>query len=233
MRTLLSWSAPTIHRGRARHPPMARPIDRTRFEALVEAHHAAVYRSAHRVVRAAAAAQDVAQEVVLRVLDGRLDVAALAADEARPVLCHWAVRIAWNTRRGEARRAAREERHAMERRDESPAPRDDDDQRLWQLVDGLADELRVPLLLRFVEGVTFAKIGEWTSVTCRTCTKRAERVVEWYAELRDRHQGVIDRFVIEILRKYRWRSTDTVVLEIPDVYEDAEAQLHHAADVAT
>jgi RNA polymerase sigma-70 factor (ECF subfamily) len=140
---------------------MATTIQRSRFEALVHAHHAAVYRSAHRVLRSQAGAEDAAQEVFLRVLDGRLVVPAGSSEEARRVLVWWAVRVAWNTHRSEARRGEREGRHAMEHDATKGMPQPTlDDDRLWRLVDDLADELRVPLLLRFVEGITFARIGE-------------------------------------------------------------------------
>lgn len=134
---------------------MAKAIDRTRFEALVHAHHAAAFRAAHRVLRDAAAAQDVTQELFLRVLDGRVRVPE-GANEARGALAWWAVRIAWNTRRSETRRAEREGRHAVQR----GHAHEEDDRHLWGLVDELPDDLRVPLTLRFVDGVTFARIGE-------------------------------------------------------------------------
>jgi len=136
---------------------MAPSIDRASYEALVRAHHAAVYRSAHRVLRHPAAAEDVTQDVFLRVLDGRLGLGKDPA-EARGVLCWWAVRTAWNQRRGEARRVAREEEHAMTRTS-SEADEAGTDDLIWRAVEDLPDELRVPVVLRFVEGMTFARIG--------------------------------------------------------------------------
>lgn len=163
---------------------MARTTHPTRFEQLVRAHHAAVYRSALRVLRSAAEAEDTAQEVFLRVLDGRLEVADGDAAEAQRVLCWWAIRVAWNTRRGDTRRAVREERHAMQRDDENDsipdqgaeerAARESD---VWGLVDLLPDELRVPLLLRFAEGLPFARIGEALGVAESTAHERVGRAL--------------------------------------------------------
>jgi RNA polymerase sigma factor (sigma-70 family) len=168
---------------------MARKTDPTRFEQLVRAHHAAVYRSALRVLRSGAEAEDAAQEVFLRVLDGRLQVADGDEAEAQRVLCWWAIRVAWNTRRGDTRRAVREERHAMQCEDttdttptgEGTADETTDDvareRNVWGLVDQLPDELRVPLLLRFAEGLPFARIGEALGVAESTAHERVGRAL--------------------------------------------------------
>src|SRR5262245_25619351 len=74
------------------------------FERLVRDHHAAVYRSAHRVLGDGPAAADTAQDVFVRLLAGKVALDP-AADE-RAVLCWLATRLAQN-----AARAARRRRH--------------------------------------------------------------------------------------------------------------------------
>ena len=54
---------------------MNRATDPDRFEALVRDHSAAAWRAAQRVLLDGERAADVVQELYLRVLDGRLDLA--------------------------------------------------------------------------------------------------------------------------------------------------------------
>ena len=148
------------------------------FETLVRAHHDAVYRSALRITASDADARDVAQEVFLRVLQDKL---AVEEDGARGVLCWWSVRIALDTKRSAARRRRREDRHAMEReRNRQQEPRADTEQlsRLWGFVAGLPDELRVPLVLRFHEGLGYARIGEAIGIAESTAHERVQRALE-------------------------------------------------------
>jgi RNA polymerase sigma factor (sigma-70 family) len=161
------------------------PTEISQFEELVHTHHAAVFASARRVLRDDAAAADATQEVFLRVLGGRLDVARLDEESTRRVLCWWSVHCALNERRGNRRRRAREERIAMTRNERTHAPEHDhdDDRRLWDLVDELPEELRVPLVLRFAENLGFARIGELLGLAESTAH---ERVTRGLAKLRAR-----------------------------------------------
>jgi len=164
------------------------PTEISQFEELVHTHHAAVFASARRVLQDDAAAADATQEVFLRVLGGKLDVTRHGDEAARRVLCWWSVHCALNERRGARRRRAREERIAMTRNERTHAPdddhrHDDDDRRLWDLVDELPEELRVPLVLRFAEDLGFARIGELLGLAESTAH---ERVTRGLAKLRAR-----------------------------------------------
>jgi RNA polymerase sigma factor (sigma-70 family) len=186
-----SWKEPKIlapadSRGTGPDPTAAMtPTEISQFEALVHTHHAAVFASARRVLRDDAAAADATQEVFLRVLGGKLDVARLDGEETRRVLCWWSVHCALNERRGARRRRAREERIAMTRNERTHAPEHDhdDDRRLWDLVEELPEELRVPLVLRFAENLGFARIGELLGLAESTAH---ERVTRGLAKLRAR-----------------------------------------------
>lgn len=152
------------------------------FERRVRAHHAAVYRSALRVTRNDADAQDVAQQVFLKLLTGALDLAA-ADDEGR-VLRWWAVRLALVQQRGERRLARREEEYVMEhearddtRSTESPLEHAEARAQLETLVAALPGELRLPLELRYRENLTFAAIGAELELSEPAVHKRVERAL--------------------------------------------------------
>lgn len=161
---------------------MPRPT-RDQFERLVREHHAAVLRAARRWCGDDAAAADVAQEVFLRVLAGkeRLD----AAGSVRATLCWLATCLARNARRAERRRADHEA-HAMAISDAGSAGREQNadpaaaseraDLRadLWRCVGELPDDLRLPLLLRCQDGLTFAAIGTALAVPLSTAHDRVE-----------------------------------------------------------
>src|SRR5262249_31056502 len=134
----------------------------TRFEAWVSAHHSAVYRSAWRITRNGADAEDVAQKVFLQVLEriARPEWTDVADPGYR---LRWlAVKTALDLRRGEANRRRREEERAMETSEAQSAERGPDPARaellarLHAAVARLPDELRVATVLRFQEGLTFA-----------------------------------------------------------------------------
>lgn len=65
-------------------------LTRDQFARLVREHHAAVYRSARRFVGDGAAAADVAQEVFLRALHGKV---RLRDAEQRASLCWLATKL--------------------------------------------------------------------------------------------------------------------------------------------
>src|SRR5215831_9972406 len=100
----------------------SRPLDSSResgapavrFEAWVRAHHAAVYRSAWRITRNGADAEDVAQQVFLQVLERIARPEWSDVADPGPRLRWLAVKTALGARRGEANRRRREEIRAME-----------------------------------------------------------------------------------------------------------------------
>ena len=162
------------------------------FETWVRRHHAAVYRSAHRILRSEADAMDVTQQVFLAALEREERIAG--AEEPERVLRAMAVRAALMHLRSDTQRRRREDRYAMDARErderknagnEPPAAVAKGEQRraLWRFVQGLSEELRIPLLLRYQEGMTYARIAE--SVGCGEATAH-ERVRRGLDRLRVR-----------------------------------------------
>lgn len=162
-------------------------IPRDLFERLVRAHHGAVYRSAARVAGDEATAADVAQEVFVRVLEGKEHLGA-ARDE-RATLCWLAARLAANALRSRRRRHDHEE-HAMRTRpttddrcDPARLSADADLHRVVQeLLGELPSDLRAPLLLRHQDDLTLAAIG--SALRLPTSTVH-ERIAAALQRLRD------------------------------------------------
>jgi RNA polymerase sigma-70 factor (ECF subfamily) len=149
------------------------------FERLVREHHAAVYRSALRVLGEAQAAEDVVQQVYLALVEGRLALGA-SRDE-RAVLRWWAVRTALSTLRGEGNRRRREEQHAMTHEPVDPAEvaaAHDERGALERLVAALPEQLGLALRLRFEEGLTYARLGEALAVSEPVAHERVQRALE-------------------------------------------------------
>ena len=149
------------------------------FEALVRAHHAEVYRAARRIAANDADALDVAQQVFLRVLEGKADLAG-ARDPGR-VLRWLAARTALAQLRGAAIRREKEEQHTMERDEasvEELATRGEARGVLRRKLARLPDELRTALVLRFQEGWTFAQIAGEQEISEPSAHERVRRGLE-------------------------------------------------------
>jgi RNA polymerase sigma-70 factor (ECF subfamily) len=158
---------------------MARP-PHAEFERLVRDHHAAVFRSAHRVLGSDDAAADVAQDVFVHVLAGK--AALREAESERAVLCWLATRLAQTAARAHRRRRRHEEQAMRtETRDhDDPARRCADadlhDAARARLAE-LPDELRLPLLLRCQDGLTFASIGTALRLSESAAHERVQRAL--------------------------------------------------------
>ena len=153
-----------------------------RFESLVREHHAAVYRTAQRIVLNVEDAQDVAQRVFIKAFENRRQLED--ADEPRAVLCWMASRMALTHLRGDRRRRRREVERAMNVRDqsESDAPSFGLEEGDRTIFDGifrkLPEDLRVALTLRFQDDLTFAQIGDVMTVSEASAHDRVRRGLE-------------------------------------------------------
>jgi RNA polymerase sigma factor (sigma-70 family) len=154
---------------------------RDQFEALVRDHHDAVYRAASRVAVDSAMAADVAQDVFVRVLQGKAQLHR--AESVRATLCWLATMLANNALRARRRRDHHEERAMVreneERNDPARLCADTDMHRIVrEVVDDLPGDLRVPLLLRCQDELSFASIGTAMRISESTAHERVGRALD-------------------------------------------------------
>lgn len=156
-------------------------LDGQRFELLVREHHTAVFRSAHRLLRDPGAAADVAQDVFVRVLEGK--VRLQASESERASLCWLATRLATNSLRARRRRDMHEEnamKRTTDRESDDPAivAHDADLLRTVQrLIDELPRDLQVPLQMRCQDELTLAAIGTALRLPESTVHDRVQRAL--------------------------------------------------------
>ena len=156
-------------------------LPRDQFEALVRDHHDAVYRAACRVAVDSAMAADVAQDVFVRVLQGKAQLHR--AESVRATLCWLATMLANNALRARRRRDHHEERAMVreneERNDPARLCADTDMHRIVrEVVDDLPGDLRVPLLLRCQDELSFASIGTAMRISESTAHERVGRALD-------------------------------------------------------
>lgn len=155
---------------------MAR-LDRSTFDRLVRQHHAAVYRSALRVVRNERDAEDVAQDVFL--LGGKVPLQG--AEEPRAALCWLATRLGLNLLRGARRRQHKENQAIMQQAPITPAQQAGEAElhgTVRTLVRDLPDDLRLPLLLRYQDELTFRSVGSALAISESTAHERVQQALE-------------------------------------------------------
>ncbi len=144
---------------------LAADVDAT-FPELVTAHQDLVFGVALRVVRDESTAQDVAQDALVRAYKAlkRYPQARIEALRLRP----WLARIALNAARNEVR-ARKPHDQLDDAADRLATPADGpsrlaerhDERRMWQrLLNGLPRRYRLPVALRYVEGLSYAELAE-------------------------------------------------------------------------
>lgn len=161
---------------------MAAEGDRDAFEALVTRHREAVYRLCWSASGNHADADDAAQETFVR-----LHRALPSYDPSRP-FGPWLRRIAWNCglsarRDGRAGLAVAGEGEAPEMADPSPGPEEraegnEERERVSGAMAGMPAELRTVLVLRAVEGLSYAEIAETAGIPAGTVMSRLSRARE-------------------------------------------------------
>lgn len=153
--------------------------DRRAFEALVTRHRRAVYRLCWAATGSHADADDAAQETFVRVYRS-----LPSYDPARP-FGPWLRKIAWNcglsVRRdgnaGVPRVAAGD---APETADPAPGPEEsaagnEEQRRMADAMAALPAELRTVMVLRAVEGLSYAEIAEAAGIPAGTVMSRLSR----------------------------------------------------------
>jgi RNA polymerase sigma-70 factor (ECF subfamily) len=167
--------------------------DRAAFETLVTRHRQAVYRLCWSATGNHADADDAAQETFVRLFR------SLSSYDASRPFAPWLRKIAWNTSltvRRDARAGVPRlpESEAPEAVDPSPDPsaaaeRKQETERVAGAMAGLPAELRTVLVLRAVEGLSYAEIAESTGVPAGTVMSRLSRARERLAALLGKGPG--------------------------------------------
>jgi len=158
-----------------------RTHDETLFQAFVERHLRFVFSVAYAMLRNRADADDVTQECFLRVYRKR---AWTGIEDERA----WLARIAWRLARDRQRKPVREEggvemdtMTATEASPEAAAVAGSSMAHLHRLIDALPEELRQPLVLASLEGMTSAQAAAALGIpegTVRTRIQRARLLLK-------------------------------------------------------
>jgi RNA polymerase sigma factor (sigma-70 family) len=134
------------------------------FDEAFTLHHRAVFRTARSVVRDSALAEDVTQEVFLR-LYRNLD-STPGEDLLRPWLLRVTLNVARNTLRGQSRSMARDDEYHKTTTTESwfPAPEEDYERRLAidearRALDKIKEPMRSCLMLK-QQGLSYREIAD-------------------------------------------------------------------------
>lgn len=156
------------------------------FTEIVKRYEPLVYSFCHRLLQSAADAEDVSQNVFLRVFRG------LPAFESRSSLKSWLMTIARNesTRRWSRVSRKREHEIASPEPAEGSTPAQTEAGLLDELLSKCTVESREVLLLRHVGGLSFSEISDTLGITLSAAKMRYQRALE---RLRKRHPDLTDR----------------------------------------
>jgi RNA polymerase sigma-70 factor (ECF subfamily) len=156
--------------------------DRGAFEALVTRHREAVYRLCWSAAGNHADADDAAQETFVRLYR-----ALPSYDPSRP-FGPWLRKIAWNCgltvrRDGSTGVPVDPGREAADAADPAPGPEEtasgrEERRRVAGAMAGLPAELRTVMVLRAVEGLSYAEISETAGIPAGTVMSRLSRARE-------------------------------------------------------
>lgn len=143
--------------------------DADAFAELLSRHASMVYGACLRVVRNPGIAEEVSQECFLELMKGPRGVRCIGA-----WLHTVATRRALDRLKAEGRRSERERSYAAAR--DAAAETDWDDTREFvdEAITALPEELRLPIVLRFLEGRTHEAIAEKLAVSRSTVRSRIE-----------------------------------------------------------
>lgn len=150
------------------------PYGTSAYEELVKRHTNRVFRRAYGILRSTQDAEEATQDVWLAVFR------TLPKFRFERPFSHWLSTVTLNSCRMILRRRASEQRRrdALEREAPPPAPpRSQDDLRavLSGLLDQLSPGTRIPMLMRFVEGHTYAEIAEHLDLSESAAKMRVSR----------------------------------------------------------
>ncbi|MBL7646133.1 MAG: sigma-70 family RNA polymerase sigma factor [Candidatus Hydrogenedentes bacterium] len=144
--------------------------DADAFAELISRHASMVYGACLRVVRNPGIAEEVAQECFLELMKGPRGIQCIGA-----WLHTVATRRALDRVKSEGRRAEREKHYAASLDTAAEVSWDDTREYVDEAIAALPDELRVPIILRFLEGNTHEAIAEELALSRSTVRSRIEK----------------------------------------------------------
>lgn len=151
------------------------PYGTSAYNALVRRHSDAVYRRCHRILQSSADAEEATQDTFFAVFQG------LPRFRPKQPFAHWLSVITLNACRMLLRRRASEQRRraAMEEKGPprpQPAPRNGVLRRLViRLLDELDPAVRIPVLMHYLEGYTYAEIAQQLDLSESAVKMRVSR----------------------------------------------------------
>lgn len=156
------------------------------YDALVQAHQEAAFRTAYFITHDAAEAQDAAQEAFIRAYDalGRFD----ARRPFRPWLLRIVARTAINRLRASTRRQTMIERYAAKDMEppgpaiESSVIRRERSRQVWAAIDRLKPDDRSLIVMRYFLELPEAELAQTFNVAAGTIKSRLHRAL---GKLRD------------------------------------------------
>lgn len=147
--------------------------DADAFAELLTRHASMVYGACLRVVRNPGIAEEVAQECFLELMKGPRGVQCIGA-----WLHTVATRRALDRVKAEGRRSARERQYATSHDTITEASWDDTREFVDEAIAALPNDLRVPIVLRFLEGRTHEAIAEELSISRSSVRGRIDKGID-------------------------------------------------------
>jgi RNA polymerase sigma factor (sigma-70 family) len=144
--------------------------DADAFAELLSRHASTVYGACLRVIRNPGIAEEVAQECFLELMKAPRGVQCIGA-----WLHTVATRRALDRIKSEGRRSVREREYANTRDTTTEASWDDTREFVDEAIASLPNDLRIPIVLRFLEGRTHESIAEELAVSRSTVRSRIEK----------------------------------------------------------
>lgn len=165
------------------------PYGTASYDELVRRYSSRVYGRAYKILRSEGDAQEASQDVFLAVYR------TLPKFRFDKPFSHWISTVTLNACRMILRRRSQEQRRrdAFGREPEPQSARPDTDVALRTLVLELLDELdpgtRMPLLMRFVEGYTYAEVASELEISESAAKMRVSRGAKKLRELYEARTG--------------------------------------------
>lgn len=150
--------------------------DEESFDALVQRHKERLFNAAYRVLYDPQAAEDVVQRVFIRLAERRDELADVRSVQAW--LYAATLNLSLDVQKTMRRRKEREKAVEDSSRTEGPrevAMRSELRKELDLALAGLKNSLRIPLILRYLQGLSYEETGEVLGLSSEAVRKRVKR----------------------------------------------------------